>query len=826
MAAMEPADLIELHTVYHEAVTNAERDPYRYGFRLPHWKLAEEQLTEVDEILALGGNRCLAPEQVIFDPVSGESIPVSEIQGEFHVLAWDGEKRIPARALRPYVKTVARTYHVLLSNGDTVLCSAEHAVSTPLGWRSVADIGLGGVVSIVPNKLVSPSLSGRQQFSSCLPLSTSGIALSRLRLNALRWTRRLLDSLDDCRSSHRFYGAPLPTLEEIDQERTPSPSDAPKYTGYVSLHSDDPESKSRHNRPYSGFSHLSNPYEVLHFEAQNGASGSHTFYRVSTPRRCSIVYRCAQKLCRRLLGAFSLVRLIPSVRQVTQHALEWFASRLTRNDEASIVKVYDKPIREIWDIEVPEYGNYFIGDCLQKNSGKTQWGAFSVVRAAIENPGSEIFCFAQTSEVSIRQQQSAVWDWLPAELRTKQTSAGTYISYTKKNGFTDSSLILPNGSQIIFKTYSQYQNNPTILEGAELGSRRPTWHNIGVWLDEYLLGPELINTLRFRLATRNSKMLVTFTPVDGYTEVIKEYLDGATTVETRPAELLGGEAVPYVQRSKKRNASVHYFHSQDNPFGGYERIRDTLIGRGREEILIRAYGVPMKSHTTKFPRFNAAINIVTPDKIPTSGITRYQIIDPAGSKNWFMAWIAVDESGTFWCYREWPGVDVGDWAEWRSGKWVPGEGAKGQGYGILDYVDLIRNLEGNEEIFERIIDPRLGAAKYQAADGSSSIIEDLAEQGVVCVPAPGLDIDDGLQALISKMSWDNSKPMDSVNRPHFYVSRDCENIIHALAEYTGQEGLKEAWKDCIDVLRYAAIADIDHCEGSAIAVTRHGSGGY
>jgi len=233
-------------------------------------------------------------------------------------------------------------------------------------------------------------------------------------------------------------------------------------------------------------------------------------------------------------------------------------------------------------------------------SGKTQWGAFTIVRAALENPGSEIFCFAQTAEVSIRQQQSAVWDWLPAEMRMKQTTSGTYISYTKKNGFTDSSLILPNGSQIIFKTYSQYQNNPTILEGAELGSRNPKWHNVGVWLDEYLLGPELINTLRFRLATRDAKLLLTFTPIDGYTEVIKEFLDGAKTIESRAAELLNGELVPYVQRSQKRNASIHYFHSQDNPFGGYPRIREALMGRGREEILIRAYGVPVKSHATKF----------------------------------------------------------------------------------------------------------------------------------------------------------------------------------------------------------------------------------
>jgi hypothetical protein len=459
-------------------------------------------------------------------------------------------------------------------------------------------------------------------------------------------------------------------------------------------------------------------------------------------------------------------------------------------------------------------------------SGKTQWGAFSVVRAAIENPNAEIMCFAQTSEVSIRQQQSAVWDWLPAELRTKQTSSGTYISYTKKNGFTDSSLILPNGSQIIFKTYSQYQNNPTILEGAELGSRSPNWHNVGVWLDEYLLGPELINTLRFRLATRNAKLLLTFTPIDGYTEVIKEYLDGATSVESREAELLNGELVPYVQRSKKRNASVHYFHSQDNPFGGYARIRETLVGRPREEILIRAYGVPVKSHATKFPKFNKEVNIVEPHTIPTKNVTRYHIIDPAGAKNWFMCWIAVDESGTFWVYREYPSLDVGDWAEWRGGKWVPGQGAKGQGFGIRDYVELIKDLEGDEEIEERLIDPRLGAAKYQAADGASSIIEDLNDQDIACIPAPGLEIDDGLQALIGKMAWDTTIPQDSINRPHFYVSSECENIIQALSEYTGDGGLKEAWKDPIDVLRYAAVSGIDHVDGSHISVTIQGAGGY
>jgi Terminase large subunit, T4likevirus-type, N-terminal len=461
--------------------------------------------------------------------------------------------------------------------------------------------------------------------------------------------------------------------------------------------------------------------------------------------------------------------------------------------------------------------------------GKTQWGAYCVVKAAFENPDSEIFCFSQNKEVSVRQQQKAIWEWLPVEMRRKQTSVGAYISYSRKNGFTDSSLILPNGSQIIFKYYSQFQDDKTILEGAELGSRNASWVNVGVWLDEYLLGPELINTLRFRLATRDSKMLVTFTPIAGYTEVIKEYLDGARTLETRKAELLNNDIVPYIQRTKKGTASIHYFHSIDNPWSGYQRIKRDLSGATREQILIRAYGVPTKSQATKFPRFNTALNVLPPDeiaeKMKTQDGTIYHVIDPAGSKNWFMCWIWIDVSNTWHVFREYPGIDIGPWAVEKSGKWVPGDGAKGQGFGIPDYVNEIRDSEGDEVIYERLIDPRLGAAKYQTMNGESSIIDDLIDSGIDVIAAPGLDIEDGLQAIISLMAYDPEKPIDSVNRPHFYVSSDCENILDAIANYTGEGGLKEAHKDPIDVLRYAAIAGIEHVDQKTMLVTAH-AGGY
>jgi len=444
-------------------------------------------------------------------------------------------------------------------------------------------------------------------------------------------------------------------------------------------------------------------------------------------------------------------------------------------------------------------------------SGKTRWAAHAVVKAAIENPQSTIMCFAQNADVSIRQQQSAVYDALPEEYRVKVLGTEENVSYTRKNGFSKASLILPGSkSAIIFKTYAQFLNNDTILEGAELGCRDPNWINIGSWCDEYLVGPELLTTLRFRLATRNSKLIVTFTPIDGYTEVVRDYVQGAETIRSKQAELLKGRNVPYLQKSKNRDAGIIYFHSKDNPFGGYDRIAKDLAGRPEPEILTRAYGIATKSVSTKFPNFSREINVVPHESIDLKGKTKYFILDPAGRKNSFMTWIAVDASDTWFVYREWPDVNVGDWAKWSGGKWSGGEGAKGLGYGIRDYVDLITRSESDtgDSIFERLIDPRLGAAKYQTQTGASSIIEDLSDAGLSFIPAPGIDIEDGLQALQTKMAYNKKLPVDSMNRPHFYISDRCQNTIQALQEYTADGGSDEAWKDPVDCLRYAAVSGI------------------
>jgi hypothetical protein len=129
-------------------------------------------------------------------------------------------------------------------------------------------------------------------------------------------------------------------------------------------------------------------------------------------------------------------------------------------------------------------------------SSKTEYGARSVVKAAIANPNAEIVCFAQDHDASVRIQQKAIFRYLPPEFKQKQKGQVEYLNYTAKNGFTGDSLILPNGSAIYFHTYSQFISNRTKFEGYETGSLTPNWVNIGVWLDEYLEDGDLVETFR------------------------------------------------------------------------------------------------------------------------------------------------------------------------------------------------------------------------------------------------------------------------------------------------------------------------------------------
>jgi hypothetical protein len=453
-------------------------------------------------------------------------------------------------------------------------------------------------------------------------------------------------------------------------------------------------------------------------------------------------------------------------------------------------------------------------------ASKSRYLARRAVEVMVNTPGAKVWCLQSTESSSIQNQQPYIWEYLPAEW--KPAASGkmrkgvvTNITYSQKGGFTENSFVLPNGSQCWFKFYSM---DVKAIEGAELNY---------CWADE-LVSPEWIEALRFRLITRNGELAVGFTPILGYTDTVAEYLAGAVTLEDAPAELvldLKGQPlrVPRVQQCSKPTARVVYFHTADNPFGNYEAMKTELVKSPKDRVLMRAYGVPTKKAANMFAKFNTSVHVVSPDKIPRTGVN-YHVVDPCSGRNWFMIWARFDAAGRCFVYDEWPsqirevpGVGLpGPWAipGGNNPDGQAGDAQRSFGFGLSHYKLEIENTEARHaresddfSVFERIMDSRYGNAATVAREGATTLIEECAEIGLNFTAAPGDNIAEGVTMIINWLSYNDDQEISALNQPSLYISSDCKNMIFALSQYTGTGSTKTAGsKDAIDCLRYLVLS--------------------
>jgi hypothetical protein len=155
----------------------------------------------------------------------------------------------------------------------------------------------------------------------------------------------------------------------------------------------------------------------------------------------------------------------------------------------------------------------------------------------------------------------------------------------------------------------------------------------------------------------------------------------------------------------------------------------------------------------------------------------------------------------------------------------------GAGRGVSAYRQLIRELEGKEDVFVRYIDPKAGGTKAQAQDEGVTLVqlfetdndEDPRDPGMFLEPAAGRSISEGVGIINDWLFWKQGEPLSPSNRPQLMVSAACENLIYSLREWTGQDGDKGATKDPIDCLRYLAVMDPRHHNSRSFAATGGGS---
>jgi len=559
-------------------------------------------------------------------------------------------------------------------------------------------------------------------------------------------------------------------------------------------------------------------------------------------------------------------------------------------------EMWSKAMRECLGFNAPVSTLLISG---ANRGSKSQYAAKRSVQMLYRAKKQTVWCFHADAGRSKDEQQPLINTHMPISKRNARILDGNpeYMSFKSGPGYSDNKIVNHLEGVLKFKYYSSDKSDT--IEGGEVD-----W----AWPDE-LIPSDWLETLEFRTATREGKICITQTPVQGYSELVRMFQDGADKTRMAVAfacpddtgeplewaslgfespeafaeskiygprsipenvhnwikgtrsqpEIPAGRAFKQVPRVMRclgvmRGGQIEYkkavlfFHSNDNPYGNPSAVYERVLGTSMAFVQERFYGVAHKTSGNRFPKFNPKVHTLPSDKMPKGG-TNYMICDPSGGRNFVFGWFRV-VGGDVYLYREWPGNYVipgvghpGPWAE-VSGQKKDGKKGPAQnpfGFNLLDYkkelarlenweIDLTENpdpkdwepdTETEEQVVERYIDARAGNTATASAEGTFTLIDELADIGLDFIPVhlgpAGSLADNNPQSAVhlinDRLSYDEKEPISYTNRPRFFIAEECFNSIFALSVWTGDDGQKGACKDFIDLIRYFFAQDLHDTGG-------------
>lgn len=511
-------------------------------------------------------------------------------------------------------------------------------------------------------------------------------------------------------------------------------------------------------------------------------------------------------------------------------------------------------------------------------SSKTEAGAKLAVEILCSDQRRKVLCISQNDTTSKQNQQPAIYKYLPASYRnynersaSKRRGSITKLNYTQAGGFTESTFVLPNGSQCWFKTVEQFERDANSFEGPEYDM---------IWADEPI-PLELRETLSYRVGKRGGKFLFTFTAVHGFDAICATILEGAKVVKSLPMnwtwlitrELVENKGVvtgelhtrgsadtritvpelklsdvqikdlpaghmPYIMQPINPAQGIIFLWTHWNLFlpksnrdPNVPAVFDKCLRKSKDVVRTRLFGWTEKRSGSQFPNFNTNVHVVPHSRVEEMlkkmEITAYQSADPATARSYFLLWAGVDRTGRKFIFDESPRFEEGPWVG-EDGRAGDGQLVyAGRGSKFYKAYMRLREQEHRTTPLRRFGDPRAFATQAAARDGGIDLFALFQEAGADDEPelAPMFfeaakvmrslmaeATSGSLEKINDAFAYDTDKPISVENEPKLYISDRCVNLIKALLNWSPEQGEKSPWKDPIDTLRYLFGEELYYCD--------------
>jgi Terminase-like family. len=221
-----------------------------------------------------------------------------------------------------------------------------------------------------------------------------------------------------------------------------------------------------------------------------------------------------------------------------------------------------------------------------------------------------------------------------------------------------------------------------------------------------------------------------------------------------------------------------------------------------EEVEARAHGKAMYLQGLVFKNFDPSIHILDQHFSVPSGAQVWQIVDPHGDKPFACIWGFCDRSGTLFQVDEWPNEDFYK--------------MHGCNLGIQDYKQIFAQKEQGWNVTKRIMDRHF--SEVRTVHTRATLREEFAKVGInyeISYHGGVEEVHSGVVKVRDFLAYNPNKPIDTLNRPKYYVSPKCINTIKSFQRWsvdpkTGEYA--DAFKDYMDTVRYWVMANPRHSD--------------